>query len=367
MASIWPFRIFFHCHRKPSEISSLSKYGGREMQINKLVFTILLLLPFHIFGTDSENLEKQRMETYYKRPDILSLKPEAMSQGALNNITQWKNMRKGHIEAIAFLLSMYPGHDIFFLARDAEYLYDAARVLTRRDSKAARRIHLLNVSTSAQRGQNIDEYLKQNNLSPHRKGYPVVFVDSGFSGSIANTIKAKMKKMAKVVSVHLLKSSANQYPSLTLFSGQNTDNLGGSYESIPHHTTSSIQYKKIGKKYYPTVSEGGNPEKAIEIMKDLYHFTIQPVNVRHYEKRRKMWKTIFELSEREDTGKLKNYIKKVLLEEKTPILREKIIDDLSNFLETNGKSHTRVKKGQGGSGEVIKVQNLLCQVYLEAG
>ena len=44
---------------------------------------------------------------------------------------EWESIKQGHLESVAQLLEMYPGQEIYFLARDGELLYDFAKIATK--------------------------------------------------------------------------------------------------------------------------------------------------------------------------------------------------------------------------------------------
>lgn len=85
----------------------------------------------------------QTYESYLNRPDILTLKSQKHETGLIHG---WEELKRAHLEAIVMLFEMYPQHDIYFLARDSELLYDSAKIVFKDNPNQLKRIHLLNIS-----------------------------------------------------------------------------------------------------------------------------------------------------------------------------------------------------------------------------
>lgn len=75
---------------------------------------------------ESKTRPLQGFESYLSRPDILNLEPGG------NQVVdpKWEPMLKAHFSFVALLLELYPEEELYFLGRDGEYLYDAARLAT---------------------------------------------------------------------------------------------------------------------------------------------------------------------------------------------------------------------------------------------
>ena len=126
-------------------------------------------------------------ETYLSRPDILQLVPESHDMGG-----EWENLKRAHIEVVAQVLALYPGHEIYFLARDSELLYDQAKILLQDRPDELQRIHLLNISRANMRAKGVKNYLNQEGISETslKQGKRILFVDTGFSGTIPRVIES---------------------------------------------------------------------------------------------------------------------------------------------------------------------------------
>ncbi len=224
----------------------------------------------------------------YHRPDILSVESKQH-----NDLTpEWPKLRRGHLEAVAQLLEFYPDREIYFLARDSELLYDLAKVMTQGDASTSRRLHLLNVSRLNMNSEYLPNYLAQEGISKKtlENGKKFLFVDTGFGGTIPNTIQRTfLFSKPDAFQTHLMASSNAEHPSTRAFlSGLNPlaatlppGTLRGSvgtYEWLPHTHSRSNDFGVVDKKWVPitTLREDddrlGRPEKAIPFMEDIRHY-----------------------------------------------------------------------------------------------
>jgi hypothetical protein len=133
-------------------LRSLSLSTARK----KLGFPFLLLC-ISLWGGVSAIAQ----ELYSSRPKILAVKPVVHPELG----SDWKALKRAHLEATAMLIEMYPDHEIYFLARDSELLYDSAILATRDEPELAKHIHLLNISTASVGSEHLKEYLGQEGIS----------------------------------------------------------------------------------------------------------------------------------------------------------------------------------------------------------
>jgi hypothetical protein len=228
----------------------------------------------------------QGWESYLDRPQILSLKAEALK----TSDPSWEKLKAAHFSFIAFLLEAYPPNTkIYFLARDSEHLYDVAMLATQ-GTKNSQRFHLLNVSRASMRDGNLIPYLKQNGISAEglRKGDKVVFIDTGFEGTIPKVIsEALPHDVGDKLNTHLLVSSNPRHPSSRSFlihlcpaindlkpSRMHSTIVG--YEHLPRYTDRSRSYQMVDGVFHPISEIQGmaadgtvNKEKSEAFMKDL--------------------------------------------------------------------------------------------------
>lgn len=224
----------------------------------------------------------------YRRPDILSVTPQQH-----NDLSpEWPKLRRAHLEAVAQLLELYPDREIYFLARDSELLYDLAKVMTRGNSKASKRLHLLNVSRLNMHSEHLPNYLFQEGISKTalKKGKKFLFVDTGFGGTIPNAIQRTLPwSDTSAFQTHLMASSNAEHPSTRVFLSALNPMAGslppghlkgsvGAYEWLPHTHSRSNDFGVVDKKWVPisTLREDDDraaaPEKAIPFMEDIRHY-----------------------------------------------------------------------------------------------
>ncbi len=231
-------------------------------------------------------------ELYTERPDIL--KVEARTHSDLPKA--WESQKQGHLEAIAELFGMYPDpkQQIYFLARDAELLYDYAKLMTEvpEFSKFKDRIHLLNISRANMNAPHVKEYLAQEGISEEslKSGIKPLFIDTGFSGTIPATIAEKFPvDLRSNLSTHLMSSSNSSHPSTRTFllslnpaaHEVNPGSLHGSiidYEYMPRFTYRSTRFEQNDGRWVPAGDIGKDSdgsvsrETAQKYMSDLKKF-----------------------------------------------------------------------------------------------
>lgn len=202
----------------------------------------------------------QGWESYLSRPDILTMPAQSHDLGS-----GWKKLKKAHFSFVAELLAIHePNTHLYFLARDSEHLYDVAKLVTE-GTADAKRIHLLNVSRANMRDKNIMKYLVENGISEEAlvKGKKVLFVDTGFAGTIPRVIAENFSAAAKAnLKTQLVVSSNPEHPSSRAFLIHLNPmvNQSGpaamhstiiSYEHMPRYTDRSSQYFQYQGKTHP--------------------------------------------------------------------------------------------------------------------
>lgn len=235
-----------------------------------------------IYAQAVENIPKG-YESYQERPDILSVPAEAQNLGG------WQDLKTAHFSFIAELLALYsPDTEFYFLARDSEHLYDVARLVTE-NTAAAKRIHLLNISRANMHDQLVKEYLAQEGISEETlsAGKKVLFIDTGFSGTIPKAIGQNFTEQLQAnLKTHLLVSSNSAHPSSRAFlihlnpavNDLPPSQMHGSiinYEHIPRYTDRSGQFFIVNGQVHPisltSKSSDGSVSKvkSLQFMKDL--------------------------------------------------------------------------------------------------
>jgi len=290
-------------------------------------------------------------ESYLSRPDILTLKPKAHLE--LGN--DWSKLRRGHIEAVALLLEMYPDRELYFLARDSELLYDLARWVSRDDPAAAKRLHLLNISRANMRAEHIKDYLAQEGISEAtlQAGKKVLFIDTGFSGTIPRVLSEYFPSaLRKNLQTHLMSSSNPAHPSTRVFltainpaaPGLPPGSLHGSivsYEHMPRYTDRStrfVNHQGVWEPISPTDSASdGTVSKstAIAYMEDLLSYASEKETQELLTKRRNQWRQMKETASADSAEAIKE-LKKLLESNPQDAFVEAMVRD---FVETHQLSN----------------------------
>jgi hypothetical protein len=196
-------------------------------------------------------------DKYSLRPSILEVSEKEEESKKLP--FSWKTARKAHVEAVAEILEMYPDHEIYFLARDAEYLYDLAQLETENDPARFERIHLINVSRLNMDDPNLLSYLAQHGIDANSIAIRrILLVDTGFAGTIPVRIKSLFPAQERQIQTHFIASQNDWFPSTRTFLAAISPasvNAHPSqmratmelYEYFPHFTNRSYRFEKLGE------------------------------------------------------------------------------------------------------------------------
>ncbi len=283
-------------------------------------------------------------EAYSGRPDIRNIPlssdhsdsstSENEHWGSLSHVES-EGLKLGSLEAVAEILCIYPDYSIYFMGRDAEFLYDTAITLTSSTPDEAR-IHLILTSSSILKDPNMKNYLEQEGISESalKRKQHFLFVDTGFTGSAsAKIINLYSKEYADQFKTHLLCSNNPEIPSTRVFLTsfipffENVDpsilkwNLVGKFENFPMFFHSGDHFEKdksgIWTPMSPTVSDGilggqVDKAKALNRMKDIKAFISQSSQLDRFHERMVLWKTLHQLWTEKKFTDLKNEFKKIL-------------------------------------------------------
>jgi hypothetical protein len=299
-------------------------------------------------------------ELYIERPDILVVEAKAFSDESLPK--WWRPLREGHFEAVAEIFGLYsdPSQHLYFLARDAELLYDYARLMADKLpelSKFKDHVHLLNISRANMNKEHVEDYLAQEGISEEAlsKGLKPVFVDTGFAGTIPSTIQEKFpKELRDQMITHLMCSSNRSHPSTRVFlqflnpaaHEVTPSSLHGSvidYEHMPRFTYRSTRFEKHGEAWVPAGDKGIDPDGSVNqiqaraYMEDLKEFAIQ--NKNHFLNRVQEWSHLF--SKAHEAHQTPEYEREKLRKGLEDELRDEVktknpikISKVRDFLET---------------------------------
>lgn len=194
-------------------------------------------------------------EVYSDRPNILKMNTQPSNMGE-----EWEKLKLAQMTFVAFLFEVYRGHDIYFLARDSEHLYDLAILASELGYFEKDKIHLINVSRGNVDSELLKPYLEQEGIteSSLSKGHRFILVDTGFEGSLISKIKKLYSAEGREsIKGHLIISLNPNYPSSFSFlrylkkSIAYTAGLGGFkrlllfYEEIPRYFDRSNRFETV--------------------------------------------------------------------------------------------------------------------------
>lgn len=210
-------------------------------------------------------------QPYTLRPSIREVVAQPLTRG---QPAQWANFKESMLRFIAELTTLYKDEELFFLARDGEYLFDLCQALFAEEPALRDRIHLLNVSTYSKDSRNLIPYLEQQGLTPEvlsKRG--AILVDTGFIGSIPKSISQSLKdakwKDLGSIRAHLVGSENEKIPYSRVFlenvspdadhlSRDGLRELLSGYEGLPHYTRKSTHFWNIDGKWVPVAKDFGS-------------------------------------------------------------------------------------------------------------
>jgi hypothetical protein len=335
----------------------------------------LLFIFFIANITISFALPPEEYEPYSIRPDITSIiEAKDHSLGK-----EWADLKMAHLEMVSMILGVYPDREIYFLARDAELLYDTAKTLLK-GTEDSKRIHLLNVSRTSSENQSHEfrEYLKQEGITDDLiEMNKIMFIDTGFEGTIPSRIKKNIDDgLHDRVGGHFISSnSPEEYASSATFWSHVDSQAPGldpfslrqmvlSFETkIPHYTGSAINYRKWeGADKYQAISIAGvknsdgivSKESALKYMEDLLFFLNSDQAKVIYQSRKKIWQKLWELG-RDGVSKseeLEKYLLQIMSDYKIiePRIGEAIVRDFLEAQELNSIFSEKVTISLEGLG-----------------
>jgi len=313
---------------------------------------ILLLIAFlQLFGCFAASGDEETYTKYSSRPDILSV--DSHQHDDLGN--NWEKLKRAHVEAIAMLLEMYPDRELYFLARDSELLFDAAKIATQKDNRAKLHLHLLNISRANMRDPHLKDYLSQEGISEDslRSGKKILFVDTGFSGTIPRVIEEDFpKELRKNFQTHLMSSSNIAHPSsrgfLTALNPVAPDLDPGkmhgsivSYENMERYVGRSNRFLLIDGKWEAVSDQTAktdsevSPERARRYMEDLASYFNSNQGDHFLQQKRSEWLSLRRAIETKDAELVKQRLRDIIRKNPTDAFAQAMVRDTLDLLNTN--------------------------------
>jgi hypothetical protein len=255
----------------------------------------MALAPTTTRASTQQDAPELEWENYSVRPSILD--PLIAPQELKGDGSFWHVAKLSQFVFIAQLLETYsPDTQIYFLARDAEYLFDTAKLVTQGQPDAGR-IHLLNISAKNAYSPLLKNYLGESGISSEAlvAGKKVLFVDTGFSGTIPEHIRSKFPQdFHEQMRSHFILSDREQIPvsrSLLVHFNPIANDFPHLLEpttslmelALPHFTYRSTSFLFDGSKTQPrSNSQKGNNDGVVSrtdslaLMSDLKFLWDQP-------------------------------------------------------------------------------------------
>jgi hypothetical protein len=265
-------------------MGSLCFHLSRRFRLKPLLAALVFLFSLSALASGLPS----GWESYESRPNILHTNPIPHQLGQ-----NWEKLKAAHFSFVAQLLSLYPDTDLYFLARDSEHLFDVAKLVTA-GSTSEGRIHLLNVSRANMGDVNLKKYLAERGISESSlaAGKKVLFIDTGFSGTIPRNIAALYPpELAARLRTQLIVSSNPDHPSSRVFlshlnreiNSQNPSRMHGtivSYEHMPRYTDRSSRFFFDGERHIPLSPIDGATDGSVS----------KSVSLRHMEDLHSAWR-----------------------------------------------------------------------------
>jgi len=315
---------------------------------------------------------------YDSRPDILNL-PQATSEENRPLSEAWIRF---HFVLAAHIFELYPDYHIYFLARDMEYFYDAAKLIAD-GNKDASRIHLINVSRQNYVDPLLKDYLEQVGISNKelRTGKKILLLDTGYQGSIPKKIVSILDpSVRELVKTHLILSENHEIPSLRsvlrFFNSKaithRPSELHGDiiiYEDLPRfsHSSDSFILRNGGITPYTKLNETGdgeiNPSEALMIMRQLHGFWSENKNKKWLFQLKSKIQEIHRLwskSDKYEALRVKHNISKVIGD---PTLVDAILMDFLEFEVLNNRK-TALQLNDLGITERAFSEYMLLKKYI---
>jgi hypothetical protein len=242
-------------------------------------------------------LASKGVEPYSVRPKIEEMEP-LKSEIPNELFPDWSRFKKASLSLIAEIGAIYPDHDVYFFARDAEYLYDLARLLEANGIQIGFRPKLVVVSSDMVRSPDLKRYLIQEGMDESlRNGRDILLVDSGIRGSVLSQVEELMgkppgwKKLANrgTIRKQLIFSVTRPIPSSGTFlsyfgvdlpstgiQSEDARQVIGRIEGFAHFTAAATHFEKEGNRLVPVSeisADASVRHRAQTLMSDLIQYS----------------------------------------------------------------------------------------------
>lgn len=314
---------------------------------------------FQLWESAQATDTSKQIEYYSSRPDIF--KVAAKSHPELH----WTALRDAHISFVIELFHLYPNTDLYFLARDAELLYDTARLMAQDQPALLKRIHLLNVSRKNVDDPLLREYLAQKGLSEESlaAGRNAVLVDTGFIGTIPSKIRLLYSdKASQNLLAHMIVSERAFIPSSRTFLIHINSEAHqvrpyklkmsvAQYEGLPRFTDRSHAFQTNHQKieavsYVPNeATEDGavSKQKSLQYQEDLKFYLASSTTLERIRSEKQTWRALIKIIDLKgnDRTSLVASLKSFLQNPRSSSLKLSMVLDVIDQMRQSPYGHKR--------------------------
>jgi hypothetical protein len=246
-----------------------------------LFFSSFIFLSYAKATPDDSSNPSFFYEPYSVRPDILKLEGRSHALGSF-----WDKSKAAQMSFIASLLAFNDKQTHFyFIARNSEYLYDTARLITQ-NTEDAKRIHLISISPVNFNDPQTKIYLAQQGLTESQLLYErkALLIDTDFLGTVPRYIQGLFKKeVADRIQIQLLVSGHHRISSSRIFlfhfdSGSHEKNPDSmhlnivDYESLAKYTKPSDSFRNYFGVFEPVSAKISIPyhmDRILSFMEEI--------------------------------------------------------------------------------------------------
>ena len=263
-------------------------------------------------------------ETFYReRPDVLKASSSKIESTEKFSVGVWDEIKRALPETIAFYLEAYPDHDLYFLGRDGEYLYDFSRAILSESER--KKVHLINVSRANVDDPHIRDYLDQQGISERhfQKGKKIVLIDTGYYGTMIEKIARLFPEIPESqIKKHLVLSEKKTIPSTKVFfkyldpwsAYKESQQMHGKLnliEHLPHQTKKSTSFDVFKGKWDAKAELAALEDQKLSgfIQGDIKAYAdLKPTKV-HFKTLRGQYSDVFKAYSQKDEKKLIDLLK----------------------------------------------------------
>ena len=232
-------------------------------------------LTLSVLSVQAQSRGSQGYDIYSSRPSIQAVASKPMKNKMPGLAAEWTALKRAQFAAAVEILALYPDREIYFLGRDAEMIFDAAVLISSPHTKS--QLHLINVSRGNVLSPHLTSYLAEHGITNQSlsRGQKVLFVDTGFAGTIPKRILSHFPDYTQQFKTHLMVSDNSEHPSTRTFvielnPAANEMDLSAAhgtivgYEHLPRYTDRSSEYHFINGRWEAVSANKGQQDGAID-------------------------------------------------------------------------------------------------------